>query len=982
MTSTTPKVEKKRLTADYIHAHLRAFYRTPRKVTFNKFCTTKNIKPSNLGKIFRESGLAEMKQNNIDVDVAMQTLTEFINQRKKRNTKKMKKLHENNEYLTGDEVLLVINLAKVLGAMGYGIDKSVCLDIITSVLKIRQPAMESIAPTTSVVNLMIKKNNDIIQLVHGNAIDPARIRQATEEVRDAEFYKIEKFIEMLFKMGLIPWKTYKDIPNRNLYNADEVATNTYDHRRKVIASATEMGRVFQITPGGDGRMPFHITSMITSCATGHYKVPIQGFEGAPPPMIIHACSASPDKKDSGEIQTANNAFFQHPRYSDGLAEPFSVAGADEVSKNPWGFCVRTSQAGSMTQRTFFDYCLHFVKHIPDDQGENGEPVILFLDGHSSRWDVSSLLYLLQNKVFPFFLPSHTSVWTQPNDNGTNLRWVKSLETAVSSLGMRWNGVSTTPSYFNIIIRNGWKIFLKSEREDLLCCNCNNTTSAWKKTGLYPFNPFCESWNNVLETMGPLNRRYKETRGETGVEYEITLKKHVVPLSDGERKAITSSSGQDNHIQAAYFHMRKILSDWKRRSLFDPSTKPNPTSGPEIISCRLFEFVERSGELITFVKKAIQRKGRNSEKNEETEKQDKIRQLLSSTPLTSSLPLTFTYFVATNIVGCCDVSHVDGHAVKLTKDSFVIYLEDQRPPFNVKQQRLLQLNTFQVHRPEFIFSSEEKDKMSRRRLRESKRKEEIKIRKRKEAAEKARKKWILCEYNKMVTQIKENKHTFQDFTGLFGRYCQPFEHISSDGYVTHCTTDQSICVSTMALKAIDGVLCQKRQAEELARINALAKKRKSCKRKRTPNTTRGDDGIGVYMGLQDFDVTAEQEKRADNKERLSKDVSRLEKILQDFEAMRLKYNGSINVHRCYADELSTLLNVCGLAKGTSGKNKECKKQILLEKNITCERIMTFVGDETKRLTEMKEKLARGVVEDNREEDAMSVGSESSDSDDEP
>ena len=108
-----------------------------------------------------------------------------------------------------------------------------------------------------------------------------------------------------------------------------------------------------------------------------------------------------------------------------------------------------------------------------------------------------------------------------------------------------------------------------------------------------------------------------------------------------------------------------------------------------------------------MQKAIQRKGRNSEKNEETEKQDKIRQLLSSTPLTSSFPLIFTYFVATNIVGCCDVAHVDGHAVKLTKDSFVIYLKDQRPPFNVKQQCLLQLNIFQVHRSEFIVSSEER-----------------------------------------------------------------------------------------------------------------------------------------------------------------------------------------------------------------------------------------------------------------------------------
>ena len=136
-----------------------------------------------------------------------------------------------------------------------------------------------------------------------------------------------------------------------------------------------------------------------------------------------------------------------------------------------------------------------------------------------------------------------------------------------------------------------------------------------------------------------------------------------------------------------------------------------------------------------------------------------------------------------------------------------------------------------------------------------------------------------------------------------------------------------------------------------------------------------------MGLQDFDVPAEQENRAEDKERLSKEVSHLEKILQDFEAMKLKYNGSINVHRCLSEELSTLLNVCGLAKGTSGKTKECKKQILLEKNITCERIMTFVGDETKRLTEMKEKLVGGVVAGHHEEDAMSVGSESSDSDDE-
>ena len=143
--------------------------------------------------------------------------------------------------------------------------------------------------------------------------------------------------------------------------------------------------------------------MIKSCTKGVFKVPVEGIEGSPPPMIIHACSTSPDKQSAGDLQSSNEEFFQHPRYSDGLTEPysaFSVAG--DVKKNPWGFCVRTSTAGSMTQRTFYEYCLHFVDNLPANQGVNDEPVFLFLDGYSSRYDVSSLLYLLSNNVFPFF----------------------------------------------------------------------------------------------------------------------------------------------------------------------------------------------------------------------------------------------------------------------------------------------------------------------------------------------------------------------------------------------------------------------------------------------------------------------------------------------------------------------------------------------------------------------------------------------------
>ena len=96
-------------------------------------------------------------------------------------------------------------------------------------------------------------------------------------------------------------------------------------------------------------------------------------------------------------------------------------------------------------------------------------------------------------------------------------------------------------------------------------------------------------------------------GENCVEYEMKTKMNVPALLDGEKKALTSDCGQENHVQAAYFIMRKLLSQWRQQVLLDPSTKPEPKSGPEIIASRLLAFVEQSKDLITFAKKAFRRK---------------------------------------------------------------------------------------------------------------------------------------------------------------------------------------------------------------------------------------------------------------------------------------------------------------------------------------------------------------------------------------
>ena len=87
-------------------------------------------------------------------------------------------------------------------------------------------------------------------------------------------------------MGKISWKTFREVPKANIYNMDEVSTETSKHLKKIIGSKDNLGRAFQITPKGDGQMSFYITMYVSTCADGLYKVLIEKLEGAPPPMII------------------------------------------------------------------------------------------------------------------------------------------------------------------------------------------------------------------------------------------------------------------------------------------------------------------------------------------------------------------------------------------------------------------------------------------------------------------------------------------------------------------------------------------------------------------------------------------------------------------------------------------------------------------------------------------------------------------------
>ena len=205
-----------------------------------------------------------------------------------------------------------------------------------------------------------------------------------------------------------------------------------------------------------------------------------------------------------------------------------------------------------------------------------------------------------------------------------------------------------------------------------------------------------------------------------------------------------------------------------------------------------------------------------------EKEEATRQIIDCTPITHSVPLVYYYLVPCSIGNSCETVRIDGNDVRVSDSSFVVYLKDARPSFTVTLQDLLTTGKYVISRPQVVVSGQEKSNMSRHLLRDARRKETIGLEARKEDETLARDNWIELEFEKMKQNIKKDAYTYQDFKTLLKQVNLPFKHCSSDGYITQCNHNETMCINKMALVTIDGVLGQKRQAEEMLCIKALEK----------------------------------------------------------------------------------------------------------------------------------------------------------------
>jgi len=265
-------------------------------------------------------------------------------------------------------------------------------------------------------------------------------------------------------------------------------------------------------------------------------------EGACGPLLIHADKAKTKEKEAQE----------HVRQHNGkTAERSTVACWTQELENLPDILVETTGSGSMMQEVCLVYTKHFVSCLPSDH----QPVILFLDGHGSCWNMDALQFLMANHVFPFILASHTSIWSQPNDAGVNKCFHSAIEQICEKMQCMLE-VATIP-YFNKNFADGWQKFLQKGRDDLQLVGVNNATNVFHCTGLFPYNLFCEAWSDVIDTVG--HAQILDARAHN----EIFPNTNASMLSDTESKQLhkgfASSRLNSHDVAVAYICGTQILS---------------------------------------------------------------------------------------------------------------------------------------------------------------------------------------------------------------------------------------------------------------------------------------------------------------------------------------------------------------------------------------------------------------------------------------
>ena len=268
--------------------------------------------------------------------------------------------------------------------------------------------------------------------------------------------------------------------------------------------------------------------------------------------------------------------------------------------------------------------------------------------------------------------------------------------------------------------------------------------------------------------------------------------------------------------------------------------------------------------------------------------------------------------------------------------------------------------------------EERCVWNRKVKRQSKRKEAEKVYLQKLEAADYRRNEIMREKQKICDLVNTGKFDIQYLDCFEDLVSKPMKYTSDDGYVTYVTNNFSACTSLMALQAIDNTIGEKRKNEELSNLNNKRKKTNpdgTTRMSKTPNTTRGDDGINIKMKLS-YDATIT------NKENRIKEISSIEKEIKSKEAtvtgwLTIEQQISViatsdvagNATEVFkltagtwkADERKILLKLCVQNSGVVSKSEQVQLQFMIKHEVTYLKALACKESMASSITLLRQRL---------------------------
>ena len=507
---------KRNLICEFYHSTL----------SLSKFMKNKGLERNrkSFQRTWNNSGLQELKDNSVPLTDALSKYDSFIQGANQKLAERNSKNASNQKLLPSEFESFISVLIEQMALIGKGLGRNKVKSLIEGCLREYKIGDSRTAFSQKTYERFLKKYDYTCKNVKN--IDPARAAQVTPKNREMIFANLDSLVALTHEVDPqnCPWTRWEEVPARFKYNMDEMGTDPTQHRNKIVLPRWIVERLFQTTPQGNvvklfifeyfsetnicaanfllligDKMYSHITLVVFSRADGLYLDTEENIDGCPMPMLIHTNPNMSSEAKTGRPlrldlyhEDENTMIELDPKYCEGISEA-----------NPLHITIRTHKSGSMNKNLFFDSMIHFTKQLPKDQGKDGRFCFLTMDAHVSRWHPKALVWLFENRVIPYFFPSHLSIHVQPQDGGVISKVHKCIDQSESRTRFMEN--SSTIALLNSTIEWALTNFRNEENELIKSRTTNATTRAWGfMTGLEPANQQSQGWRDALKTFGHLN----------------------------------------------------------------------------------------------------------------------------------------------------------------------------------------------------------------------------------------------------------------------------------------------------------------------------------------------------------------------------------------------------------------------------------------------------------------------------------------------